>query len=44
LALIGQYLPHALPALREGRISNTPDALVMAHIDTVLDDYLHACH
>lgn len=44
LALIGQYLPHALLALREGRISNTPDALVMAHIDTVLDDYLHACH
>ena len=43
LALIGQYLPHALLALREGRISNTPDALVMAHIDTVLDDYLHAC-
>jgi D-tagatose-1,6-bisphosphate aldolase subunit GatZ/KbaZ len=44
LALIGQYLPHALLALREGRIRNTPEALVMAHIDTVLDDYLHACH
>jgi D-tagatose-1,6-bisphosphate aldolase subunit GatZ/KbaZ len=44
LPLLGQYLPHALKALREGRISNAPNALVMAHIEAVLDDYQHACH
>lgn len=44
LALIGQYLPQALTALREGRIGNTPEALAMAHIEAVLEDYSHACN
>ncbi|MDE2407717.1 MAG: D-tagatose-bisphosphate aldolase, class II, non-catalytic subunit [Xanthomonadaceae bacterium] len=44
LPLISQYLPHALPALRAGRIDTTPEALVMAHLEAVLDDYHHACH
>lgn len=44
LPLISQYLPRVLPALREGRIDNAPAALVMAHIETILDDYHHACH
>lgn len=42
-ALVGQYLPHALAALRAGRIGNDPQALATAHIDAVLDDYRHAC-
>ena len=44
LPLIGQYLPHALHALREGRASRDPHALAMAHVEAVLDDYHHACH
>jgi len=43
LPLISQYLPHALHALRNGLASNDPDALVMAHLTAVLDDYDHAC-
>lgn len=44
IALLGQYLPHALHALRNGRATRDPHALVMAHVTTVLDDYHHACH
>jgi len=42
--LVGQYLPHALRALREGRASSDPLSLAMAHVGAVLDDYHHACH
>lgn len=44
LPLIRQYLPLAFAALREGQCSNTPEALVMAHIEATLEDYRHACH
>jgi len=44
LPLIGQYLPHALHAIRAGTATRDPQALVMAHISAVLDDYHHACH
>jgi len=44
LPLLGQYLPHALRALREGRASGDPLSLAMAHVGAVLDDYHHACH
>ncbi|KRG45272.1 tagatose-bisphosphate aldolase [Stenotrophomonas panacihumi] len=44
LPLIGQYLPHALHALRNGRCDADPASLAMAHIDAVLDDYHHATH
>jgi D-tagatose-1,6-bisphosphate aldolase subunit GatZ/KbaZ len=44
ISLIGQFLPHALHALRTGTASNDPLSLAMAHIGAVLDDYYHACH
>ncbi len=44
LPLIGQYLPHALHALRNGAASRDPLSLAMAHISAALDDYHHACH
>ena len=44
LALIGQYLPHALHALREGRATRDPESLAMANVEALLDDYHHACH
>lgn len=44
MPLIGQYLPTALQALREGRADRDPHALAMAHVTAVLDDYHHACH
>ena len=44
LPLISQYLPHALHALRNGAADADPLSLVMAHIQTALDDYHHACH
>ncbi|GAB3052952.1 D-tagatose-bisphosphate aldolase, class II, non-catalytic subunit [Stenotrophomonas tumulicola] len=43
LPLIGQYLPHALHAVRNGTASLDPQSLAMAHISAVLDDYHHAC-
>lgn len=44
IPMLGQYLPHALHAMRYGRATRDPHALVMAHVTTVLDDYHHACH
>jgi D-tagatose-1,6-bisphosphate aldolase subunit GatZ/KbaZ len=44
ISLIGQFLPHALHALRNGTASNDPLSLAMAHISAVLDDYHHACN
>ena len=44
LPLVGQYLPHALHALRNGRATSDPHSLAMAHVCAVLDDYHHACH
>ncbi|WP_407353467.1 D-tagatose-bisphosphate aldolase, class II, non-catalytic subunit [Luteimonas sp. R10] len=43
MSLIGQYLPHALRALRHETATNAPLSLAMAHIDVVLDDYNDAC-
>lgn len=43
LALISQYLPHALRALRNGQATSDPHSLAMAHVGAVLDDYHHAC-
>ena len=44
LPLLGQYLPTALRALREGHADRDPESLAMAHVEAVLDDYRHACH
>lgn len=43
MPLIGQYLPHALNAVRNGTATFDPQSLSMAHISAVLDDYHHAC-
>lgn len=43
LPLLGQYLPHALLALRHGRATQDPHSLAMAHVSAVLDDYHQAC-
>lgn len=43
MPLIGQYLPHALNAVRNGTATFDPQSLAMAHISAVLDDYHHAC-
>ena len=42
LPLVGQFLPHALHALRNGTASRDPLSLAMAHVGAVLDDYHHA--
>ena len=42
MPLIGQYLPQALRTLRADHAPLDPEALVMAHIATSLDDYHHA--
>ena len=44
ISLIGQYLPHALHALRNGQATRDPLSLTMAHISASLADYHHACH
>jgi len=44
LPLIGQYLPHALHALRNGAATRDPLSLAMAHVRAALDDYHHACN
>ncbi|MET0814777.1 MAG: D-tagatose-bisphosphate aldolase, class II, non-catalytic subunit [Pseudoxanthomonas sp.] len=44
ISLIGQFLPHALHALRTGTATHDPLSLAMAHIGAVLDDYYYACH
>lgn len=43
MPLIGQYLPNALNAVRNGTATFDPQSLAMAHISAVLDDYHHAC-
>jgi D-tagatose-1,6-bisphosphate aldolase subunit GatZ/KbaZ len=43
VALIGQYLPLACAAVREGHTTNLPENLVLCHIMATLDDYNAAC-
>ncbi len=42
MPLVGQHLPQALRTLRIDHAPLDPASLVMAHIATTLDDYLHA--
>lgn len=44
LALVSQYLPLAYRALRAGKATADPAALVMAHIAATLDAYHGACN
>jgi D-tagatose-1,6-bisphosphate aldolase subunit GatZ/KbaZ len=41
--LISQYLPNAYWAMRAGRCDDTPEALAMANVIAVLDNYHRAC-
>jgi len=43
LTLISQYLPVQLERIRSGQIENTPEALVLDKIDSVLEEYALAC-
>ncbi len=43
LTLISQFLPDQYPAVREGRITNTPEALIQNRICSVIADYVYAC-
>ncbi len=43
LALISQYLPAEYGSVRAGELPADPEALVVAHIGRVLDDYSRAC-
>ena len=43
LPLLGQYLPHQHDAIRAGRLTAEPKALVRAHVDTVAGTYARAC-
>jgi D-tagatose-bisphosphate aldolase class II non-catalytic subunit len=41
--LISQYLQGSYTAVRDGRVKPTADALALAAVDRVLDDYFTAC-
>ena len=43
LALISQYFPHLVPAVKEGQLSPYAQHLITAHINNVLGDYEFAC-
>lgn len=43
LVLLSQYLPEQYRAVREGRLQNTPAALVQHRIGLCLDEYARAC-
>jgi D-tagatose-1,6-bisphosphate aldolase subunit GatZ/KbaZ len=42
-ALVSQYLPGAWEKIRRGRIGNTPQALIIDKVRSVLDAYAAAC-
>jgi D-tagatose-1,6-bisphosphate aldolase subunit GatZ/KbaZ len=39
MALISQFAPDQLPRIRDGRIENNPEAIILDRIDRVLEDY-----
>jgi D-tagatose-1,6-bisphosphate aldolase subunit GatZ/KbaZ len=41
--LVSQYAPAQFRRIREGALENTPKAILIDHIDEVLDDYAYAC-
>ena len=42
LSLLSQYVPVQYACLRQGMLSNTPEALILDHITDVLRDYTYA--
>jgi D-tagatose-1,6-bisphosphate aldolase subunit GatZ/KbaZ len=43
LSLVSQYFPHLYPALRQGSLVNSAQALIIESIKTILSDYRQAC-
>jgi D-tagatose-1,6-bisphosphate aldolase subunit GatZ/KbaZ len=43
LALVSQWMPGQLEKLRSGEIENTPEALILDKVGSVLDAYAQAC-
>jgi D-tagatose-1,6-bisphosphate aldolase subunit GatZ/KbaZ len=43
LALLSQHFPVEYDSVRAGELPADPEALVVAHIGRVLDDYWRAC-
>jgi D-tagatose-1,6-bisphosphate aldolase subunit GatZ/KbaZ len=43
LSLISQYLPNQYQHIRDGKIENSPEALIIDHIIEVIDNYQFAC-
>ena len=43
LSLVSQFLPGQWEGLRSGRIVNTPEAMIMDKIGTVLEAYTRVC-
>lgn len=43
LSLLSQYMPLQYHHVRQGQLSIKPDALIMDHINRVLEDYAYAC-
>jgi D-tagatose-1,6-bisphosphate aldolase subunit GatZ/KbaZ len=41
--LLAQFMPVQYRRVREGRLTNDPDALLRSRVEEVLDDYLAAC-
>jgi D-tagatose-1,6-bisphosphate aldolase subunit GatZ/KbaZ len=41
--LVSQYAPAQFRRIREGALENMPKAILIDHIDEVLDDYAYAC-
>jgi D-tagatose-1,6-bisphosphate aldolase subunit GatZ/KbaZ len=41
--LVSQYAPAQFRRIREGALDNVPNAILLDHIDEVLDDYAFAC-
>ena len=43
LTLVSQFMPAQLEKIRSGRIGNTPEALILDKVGSVLDTYTKAC-
>jgi D-tagatose-1,6-bisphosphate aldolase subunit GatZ/KbaZ len=43
LSLVSQYFPHLYPALRQGSLENSAQALIIESIKTIIRDYRQAC-
>ncbi len=43
VALLSQYFPHEMEAVRSGELENSPNALIHRHVQVIYDNYLSAC-